>query len=225
VKYRTIVADRASDFSDIAEGARALLAGDIARAESIASGRHYYRTIVADPPWAYSTTKPSARWHRFITAESHYDTMTNKQIASLPVADLAAPNAHLYLWVTNPRLFRGRKDDGVGPIEIVEAWGFRYQTLITWVKEGTLGMGWDVRGQTEHAIFATRGDAKIPAEKRERNIIHAPKGRHSEKPDAFMDMVERVSPEPRIELFSRRARFGWDTWGDEALNHVSLESA
>jgi N6-adenosine-specific RNA methylase IME4 len=181
-----------------------------------------YRTIVADPPWAYSTMKPASRWHRFTTAESHYPTLTNAEIAALPVSGLVADVAHLYLWVTNPRLYRGRKDDGIGPIEIVEAWGFQYQTLITWVKEGTLGMGWYFRGQTEHAIFATRGDAKIPADRRERNLIVAPKHRHSQKPEAFMDMVERVSPEPRLELFSRRARFGWDTWGNEALEHVEV---
>jgi N6-adenosine-specific RNA methylase IME4 len=73
---------------------------------------------------------------------------------------------------------------------------------------------------TEHVIFATRGDSQIPAALRESNVIHAPRTRHSEKPDAFMDLVERVSPGPYLEMFSRRARFGWDTWGDEALGTV-----
>lgn len=184
-----------------------------------------YRTIVADPPWAYRTTKPASRWHRFTTAESHYDTMTNAEIAALPVRDMAEDAAHLYLWVTNPRLYAGRKDDGIGPREIVEAWGFQYQTLITWVKQGRLGMGWYFRGETEHAIFATRGKAPIPAASRERNVIFAPKHDHSQKPDAFYDLVERVSPAPRIELFARRQRLGWDTWGDEALEHVDLGAA
>lgn len=184
-----------------------------------------YRTIVADPPWAYRTTKPASRWHRFTTAESHYETLTNPEIAALPVKELADSDAHLYLWVTNPRLYAGRADDGIGPREIVQAWGFQYQTLITWVKKGTLGMGWYFRGDTEHVIFATRGNLPIPAERRERNVFVAPKGRHSEKPDCFMDMVERVSPGPYLELFSRRARFGWDTWGNQALNHVDLAPA
>lgn len=181
------------------------------------ANRVAYRTIVADPPWQYQkgdANVPSM-------AESQYPTMTNQQIADLPIAGLAAKDAHLYLWTTNPILTRQRwgKPD---PIDICLAWGFQPKTIITWVKPGAGGMGWYFRGQTEHVIFAVRGNAPIPAALRERNIIEATRGRHSEKPDAFMDMVERVSPEPRIELFSRRARFGWDTWGNQSLGGMEL---
>lgn len=51
-----------------------------------------------------------------------------------------------------------------------------------------------------------------------------PRGKHSEKPEAFLDMVETVSPGPYLELFARRNRLGWDTWGNEALEHVALET-
>lgn len=186
-----------------------------------------YRTIVADPPWRYSATseaKPQAgRSSRMV--EGHYQTMSVEEIAALPVAELAHESAHLYLWVTNPRIYGNQKDSGgrgMMPIDIVHAWGFEYTTLLTWVKTGAPGMGFYFRGMTEHCIFATRKKCPIPAEIRESNVITAPRGRHSEKPDAFMDMVERVSPGPYLELFSRRARFGWDTWGDQALGGLEL---
>jgi N6-adenosine-specific RNA methylase IME4 len=149
-------------------------------------------------------------------AEHQYATMTNAEIASLPVADLAADQAHLYLWTTNPRLmgdYRGRRD--ITPVDIVEAWGFKPITMLTWVKPGRGGTGWYFRGQTEHVIFGVRGGLGIPANMRQRNVIEAPRSKHSAKPQAFFDLVESVSPGPRLELFARTTRGGWDVWGDE----------
>ena len=146
---------------------------------------------------------------------AHYGTMTLDEICALPVEAMAADDAHLYVWVTNPLLPWG--------FDVVKAWGFDYVTTLTWEKQGTLGMGFSFRNQTEHVLFATRGKLAIPPEKRERNIFTAPKGRHSEKPDCFYDMVERVSPGPRVELFARRARLsGWDYWGDQSLGTAEM---
>lgn len=172
-----------------------------------------YSTIVADPPWMYQK-QPGAKTGAVLSsmAEGHYSTMTNEEIAALPVAELAADQAHLYLWVTNPGMFGGRFSD-VTPRDIASAWGFRYVTLLTWVKPGGGGMGWYFRGQTEHVLFATRGDLGIPAEKREVNVFEAKRAGHSAKPPSFFDLVERVSPGPYLELFCRTPRFGWDSWG------------
>ena len=98
--------------------------------------------------------------------------MTNDEIAALPVSKQADADAHLYLWVTNPRLFRGRFDP-IGPIDIVEAWGFEYVTLLTWHKLGAPGMGFYFRGDTEHVIFAKRGNAPIDAAIRQSNHFAA----------------------------------------------------
>lgn len=190
-----------------------------------------YATIVADPPWRYRSKDILTRgWHRPASvetrrdAEGHYTTMTNEQIAALKVRDLAADTSALFLWLTNPRLY-GERDGSWSGREIVEAWGFRYVTLLTWVKTGAPGLGFYFRGGTEHILFAVRGDFRIPPRARESNVIVAPRGRHSEKPGAFYDLVERVSPAPRLELFARTQRLGWHTWGDEALNHVDLTIA
>jgi N6-adenosine-specific RNA methylase IME4 len=181
-----------------------------------------YRTIVADPPWEYrnvrGTQTRSKIGRRAITAAGNYATMSTNAIAALPVADLADDRAHVYLWVTTPLLF------SVEPHRILEAWGFEYVTLLTWVKTGPPGMGFYYRGHTEYVLFGIRGKLGIEAACRERNVFEAPRRGHSAKPDAFYDLVERVSPEPRVELFARRARFGWDYWGDQSLGTAELPS-
>lgn len=134
--------------------------------------------------------------------------MSIEEIASLPVGEWASEDAHLYLWVTNPILPEA--------FSLVAAWGFRYVTLLTWHKLGSPGMGFYFRGDTEHVLFGVRGDAPIPPGLRVSNHFAAKKYGHSAKPDRFYEIVERVSPEPRLELFARRRRVEWDVWGDEA---------
>jgi len=187
-----------------------------------------YRTIVADPPWRYEndrgTQTRSIRSRKSTTVAGHYPVMDNAEIAALPLGELADAECALYLWVTNPRIFGhvNRRRDPISPIDMVERWGFRYVTLLTWVKTGPPGMGFAFRGHTEHALYAVKGTLSIPAARRESNVVVAQRRAHSQKPDAFFDLVERVSPPPRLELFARRQRLGWDTWGNEALEHVEL---
>lgn len=173
-----------------------------------------YSTIVADPPWRYDQTRivTTAKTMR-PEADENYSTLTMADVAALPVGDLAAPNAHLYLWITNPLLFGARVGDRTTAADVVSAWGFEYRTLLTWRKLGALGMGYYFRGDTEHVLFATRGKAPIAPDQRQRNWFEAPKTGHSAKPAAFGDLVEQVSPGPYVELFARRQRLGWDSWG------------
>lgn len=186
------------------------------RIEGLGGSGVRYRTIVADPPWAYRTARITTTGkQRRAEAVGHYATMAAEEVAALPVSEMVEDDAHLYLWVTNPILPQA--------FQVVKAWGFEYRTIITWEKQGALGMGFSFRNQTEHVLFGVRGTLPIPANKRERTIFAAPKGRHSEKPDCFMDMVERVSPAPRLEMFARRSRLsGWDYWGDQSLGTAEL---
>lgn len=179
-----------------------------------------YGAICVDPPWRYEnnsgTQTNGRRGRKGTTAAGHYTTMDNAEIAALPIGDLAATESALYLWVTNPRIFghvnRSRREH-VSPIDMVEGWGFRYVTLLTWVKTGAPGMGFAFRGHTEHIIYAVRGRLSIPTDRRESNVIVAQRRGHSEKPAAFYDLVERVSPPPYVDLFNRQSRLGWDSWG------------
>ncbi len=170
-----------------------------------------YRTIVADPPWR-TTTGP--QWGQGGHRPLAYPTMTLDEIAALPVSDLANDAAHLYLWTTNILVDSA--------FDIARAWGFKTSVLLTWCK-APLGMGLgDAFGiTTEHVIFAHRGGLR-PLVREPSTWWQWKRGKHSAKPEAFLDMVERVSPPPRIELFARRQRLGWDTWGDEALRHVEM---
>lgn len=174
-----------------------------------------YSTIVADPPWRYRKTptdRVALAGNR--TAEDQFTTMAIRDIAALPVATLAAPVSCLYLWTTNPRMFGDRNEDGTfGARQVMDAWGFEYKTILTWVKTGRLGMGSYFRGMTEHVLFGTRGDYRIEPATREPNVITAPSTGHSVKPGAFFDLVERVSPGPYVELFARQPRLGWSSWG------------
>lgn len=162
-----------------------------------------YATIVADPPWSYRQSSGVQG-----AVDDEFSTLTDDDVAALPVVDLATPDAHLYLWVTTPKLY-----DSPNPAEIAAAWGFTYKTMITWVKGERVGLGWYYRVDTEHCLFAVRGSAPIPGPVRESNVLWSPRGRHSTKPQAFGDLVEKVSPGPYVELFARQPRLGWDHWG------------
>lgn len=177
-----------------------------------------YRTIVMDPPWRYENDRGdqtrAKRGRKSAVATGHYSVMDNDEIAALPIGDLADTECALYLWVTNPRIFgHENRRRSRSPIDMVEGWGFRYITLLTWLKTGPPGMGFNFRGHTEHAIYAVKGKLSIPPARRESNVVVAPRTGHSVKPGAFFDLVERVSPEPRVELFARSPRLGWDSWG------------
>ena len=159
-----------------------------------------YRTIVADPPWAGYRSQAATK----ADARKHYSTMSTDNICALPVADLAAPDAHLWLWGVN-----GLMEDAY---RVVRAWGFQPVTLLTWCKP-VPGIGHYLRNNTEHCIFATRGKPMVPDTKPLATWFVWKRGEHSAKPDAFGDLVETVSPGPYVELFCRRPRFGWDSWG------------
>ncbi len=142
-------------------------------------------------------------------------------ISSLPVADLAEDNAHLYLWTTN-RYLRESYD-------VARAWGFKAGgesgKLLTWCKPShPRPLGGTFGSATEFVLFCRRGSLASTG-RHPKDWFAWPRTRHSTKPDAFLDLVEQVSPGPYLEMFARRQRLGWDTWGNEALEHVALAAA
>jgi N6-adenosine-specific RNA methylase IME4 len=164
-----------------------------------------FATIVIDPPWDWSDEGDQDQFGR---ARPDYGTMTIEQLERLPVATLADDDCHLYLWITNRSLPKG--------FRLLEAWGFRYVTALTWVKP-SFGMGNYFRGQTEHVLFAVRGSQ--PLKRRDAStVLHAPRGPngHSSKPAEFAALVESCSPGPYLEMFSRTARPDWTAWGEDA---------
>lgn len=163
-----------------------------------------FQTIVIDPPWDWGD---EGDVNQFGRAKPDYDTMPIDDIAALPVSKIADANCHLYLWVTNrslPKAFR-----------LIDAWGFRYITCLTWVKP-YFGMGNYFRGSTEQVLFAIKGSQGL---KRHDVGTHfeAPRGdRHSAKPDEFYTLVESCSYGPFIDVFGRKDRPGWSVWGESS---------
>jgi N6-adenosine-specific RNA methylase IME4 len=194
-----------------------------------------FRTLLADPPWAYGD-QLTAMKKAGKGASSHYPCMPLDAIAAIlqqpldllmgpAIADHIANDAHLWLWITNGFLVNEPWPS------IVKTWGFTPKTICTWVKgrlernphELTarlvqhIGQGRYLRNSTEHLIFCIRGTCP-PLDRSIPTAFIAPRSRHSEKPDESYRIIEAVSPGPRLELFARRRRDGWTSWGNEVAD-------
>jgi N6-adenosine-specific RNA methylase IME4 len=142
--------------------------------------------------------------------------MALEDICALPVADLALRDAHLYLWTTN-RFLRAAYD-------VAEAWGFTVTKPLVWVKEPMGFMGRPFTSCAEFVLVCKRGSLRHTGSAG-RQWWQWKRGEHSAKPEAFLDIVESVSPGPYLEMFARRNRLGWDTWGNQSLEHVEMVTA
>lgn len=192
---------------------------------------------MADPPWPYDSPRAlvgnggrgsdGGKAAAIIQADvgQHYDVMTVEQIKALPVANHAAKDALLFLWITNPFLA-----EGIGA-DVVRAWGFKPKTVITWAKikkniplvEPSMKTGHWFRSASEHIIVGGRGALARPDEwpafptwLPEGEVEGSPRAPHSVKPDVFYERAAMAAPGGRfLELFARRPRPGWSVWGNQ----------
>jgi len=164
-----------------------------------------FATILVDPPWDWGDEGDKDQLGR---ARPDYSTMSLDELLKLPLSDLSDDDCHIYMWITNRSIPKGFK--------LLDAWGFRYITAITWVKPH-FGMGNYFRGQTEHVLFGVKGSQPLKR-KNASTVFNAPRGPngHSSKPPEFYDFVESCSPGPYLEMFSRVNRDGWKTWGENS---------
>jgi N6-adenosine-specific RNA methylase IME4/ParB-like chromosome segregation protein Spo0J len=153
-----------------------------------------FQVIVADPPWRYGSGN-----------DLPYPTMDIEEIKALPVEDIAADDAVLWLWTTNAHLRLA--------FDVVDAWGFEYRTLLTWVKD-RMGTGEWLRGQTEHCMLAVRGKP-VFLHGNHTTVVDAARREHSRKPEEFYALVQATCPGGKVELFSRQQRSGWQVYGNE----------
>jgi N6-adenosine-specific RNA methylase IME4 len=165
-----------------------------------------YPIILADPPWKFEVFEAESGLAG--AADEHYPTMPLEEIAELPVAELATPDAVLFMWAV--------ACDLPNALRVLGAWGFEYVTHMVWVKDRG-GLGYWLRNQHELLIIARRGDMPTPLRAaRPPSVISAPRREHSRKPDEAYEIIERMYPDlPRIELFARNARDGWAAWGNQ----------
>lgn len=179
-----------------------------------------YQTIVADPPWDHSDgfgyKLTSGSDSPIELRPLPYQTMTIEDIIELPVRSFSSRNCRLFLWTTN----RWLPDS----YDVMAAWGFRYAQTIVWDKPDVNPLGGSLAPNAEFLLVGRRGAparlGKFPGP-----VVRINRQAHSAKPEAFLDLIESVSPGPYLELFARRQRLGWDTWGNEALCHVDLGAA
>lgn len=167
-------------------------------------GDRKYHTIVIDPPWPVQKILRDERPNQDIF---DYSTMTIEEIGKLPIADLAdLDGCHVYLWVTHKFLPDGLK--------LFKQWGVKYECIMTWVKNvGFTPFSWMY--STEHILFGRIGSLEVQRKGLKLNFTGKVR-EHSRKPDEFYELVRQASPNPRIDLFSREARDGFEQWGDEA---------
>jgi N6-adenosine-specific RNA methylase IME4 len=173
-----------------------------------------FATILADPPWQFENRSGKvAPEHRRL---SRYMTMNLDEVADLPVKQLSAPTAHLYLWCPNALIPEG--------LAVMKAWGFTYKSNIVWHKirkdggSDGRGVGFYFRNVTEMLLFGVRGkNARTLAPgRRQVNLLATRKREHSRKPDEQYEIIENCSAGPYLELFARGVRKNWATWGNQA---------
>lgn len=174
-----------------------------------------YSCILADPPWQQPRVGRFKNPRHSRPEEIPYPMMSLRSICEMPVEKLASDSAHLWLWTTNAFLRQA--------FDVIDAWGFRYLTTITWVKPS--GMGAYFISRTQHLLFGYRSPLRFPMARFKPNVIFAAPKRHSKKPECSLELIESVSPGPRLELFARQKREGWHSWGNEINSDIELQVA
>ena len=171
-----------------------------------------YQIIYADPPWRQGMSGKYRNYN--LKDKLDYPTMTWQEISNLNVGKIAEVGCHLWLWTTNEFLHAG--------FHVMDAWGFKYLAPITWVKPSGIGNWFVPRTQT--LLFGYKEKCIFPLGRYKPTVLSTPSNpkRHSQKPDEFYDLIESISPTPRLELFARRKREGWDCWGNEVESDIEL---
>ncbi|MBR0694277.1 MT-A70 family methyltransferase [Bradyrhizobium lablabi] len=173
-----------------------------------------YGAILSDPGWRFEPRSRETGMDR--AADNHYATCELAVIKALDVASIAADDSVLFLWATSPMMPQAR--------EVMQAWGFTYKSQVVWDKE-IIGTGYWFRNRHELLLLGTRGKVPAPAPGTQwPSVMVERRTAHSTKPEWNYRLAEEYFPNlPKVELFARRARPGWDCWGFEAPTAEAAE--
>ncbi len=175
-----------------------------------------YKVLVIDPPWPQGKTgKRDVRPNQTTTLD--YPTMTKLELIELPVKEWAAENSFLWLWATNSKDQKTKEPILKMAFELMEEWGFKFYTMITWDKKtGPCPFG-PYQITTEHILFGYKGTCKFSKESlgKMKTCFTESSTLHSVKPNSFYETISKHFSGPRIDIFSRQKRTGFDGWGNE----------
>jgi N6-adenosine-specific RNA methylase IME4 len=178
-----------------------------------------YEIIYADPAWLYKCGKNHLAKKSMINGKDdiQYDSMTIEDMKNLRVGEIANDNCLLFMWITSPFLKIG--------IDLLDDWGFKFSTVaFVWYKERT-NPGSYTMSECELCIVAKKG--KIPSPRGARNVrqfLSEARGKHSAKPIEIQKRIELMFPtQNKLEMFTRQNVDGWDAWGNEIDNSITIE--
>lgn len=175
-------------------------------AMSIETPKGKYRCIVIDPPWDVQKYERDVRPNQ--SADLDYPTLTHEQIAEFDIGGMSSDDGcHLFCWTTQKHL--------PPTLAIVEQWGFKYCLVMVWHKNGGPQPFGLPQYNCEFVVYARRGSPEFRDTKQFFTCFNAQRREHSRKPDEFYELIERVTYGPRIDIFSRESRVGFEQFGNE----------
>ena len=165
-----------------------------------------YRVLVVDPPWPISKLITSVAKHT--ETDIDYPTMDISEITDLHPGKHLHSNAWVFLWTTQ-RFLRDA-------FAMMEKWGFYNRFIMVWHKPGGMKPINLPYQNAEFIVVASKGSPEFVSTKKFPIIFNADRGKHSEKPEEFYEILRRVTLPPRLDMFNRREIEGFDLWGNES---------
>lgn len=178
-----------------------------------------YATVVVDPPWPYQPLN----WHNVVRThgtngkyQNHlpYDSLSIVDIQQLPVPDVMAEDSWLFLWTAQRFVHEA--------LHCIEHWGLEYRFMMTWIKNNGHQLPGSPSYNNEFTVVARRGKPVFIDTRAFATANYWPRSAHSVKPEGFYDLLRRVTPIPRLDVFGRRRIAGFDSWGNEAPSGITL---